>query len=135
MAVHRGLYRVSTGRVGGHVGANRVGVLTTVGRRSGQPRTVPLFVYRDGENHLVVASNGGTAHAPQWFENLMTHPQGWLQVGSERWPVYATLLNDDERAAWWDVVTATYPSYRRYQARTDRPIPIVRLTRATPREQ
>src|SRR5260370_31388220 len=81
MAAHRSAYRLSSGRIGGTIGSNRVAVLTTVGRRSGKPRSAPIFAYPDGDDYLIVASNGGTARPPQWVKNLVANPQAWLEVG------------------------------------------------------
>lgn len=128
MAVHRSAYRLSKGRVGGHIGPNRVAILTTIGRRSLKRRSAPVFAYKDGADFIVVGSNGGTAKPPQWFENLMVMPEAWLEVGTERIHVRADTLDRSEREVWWDRVTKKYPNYRVYQERTDRTIPVARLT-------
>ena len=128
MATHRSAYRLSSGIVGGRIGPNRVAILTTVGRASGRKRSAPVFAFEAGQTFIVVASNGGTARPPQWFANLIVTPDAWLEVGSRRLHVRPAVLDDDERASWWDRVAKSYPRYETYQWRTDRQIPIVRLT-------
>ena len=120
------LYR----RTGGRLGANFVGgapvcLLTTVGRRSGERRTMPLLFLRDGDDIVVVASKGGFADNPQWYLNLCANPAVEITVGRGQMRMTARTADAAERAALWPKLVAMYKSYDTYQARTEREIPVV----------
>ena len=104
-------------------------LLTTTGRRSGQPRTTPLNCHPDGDRYLASASYGGDDRAPQWFQNLLANPEATIQVGSETIPVRATIATPEEKTALWPKAVAAYKGYDNYQRKTDRDIPVVILTR------
>lgn len=122
-------------RDGGRSMSSRMGfpvvLLTTRGARTGQIRTTALGGFADGEGAwLVVGSLGGAAHHPAWFLNLAKHPDDiWLEVEKERFKVHAESLEGSERAEALARIAAMAPRYGRYQEKTDREIPIVRLTR------
>ena len=102
-------------------------LLTTVGKRSGRPRTAPLiFVEHDGD-YLIVASKGGAPEPPAWFVNLEANPEVQVQVKGERFPAHARIAGAEERARLWPLLTAAWPDYDAYQAKTERQIPIVVL--------
>jgi deazaflavin-dependent oxidoreductase (nitroreductase family) len=106
-------------------------VLTTTGAKSGARRQTALGGFPDGENAwLIVASYGGSQANPAWYYNLAAHPQAEIDIGGRKIPVTATQLSGAERdAAWAKVITAS-PRYKGYEAKTDRLIPIIRLTAA-----
>lgn len=88
---------------------------------------------RDGDDYLVVGSLGGSDRAPGWLHNVRAQPQVGVQVGRNRFPAVATVVergSDDHPRLWRLVNEANGGRYDRYQARTDRPIPVVRLTPA-----
>ena len=122
-------------RSGGTKISSRMGfpvvLLTTRGAKTGRTRTTPVGGFPDGENSwLVVASLGGAAHHPAWFFNMAKHPDDvWLEVGKQRFKVRAQSLEGPERADALARIAATAPRYGTYQQKTDREIPIVRLTR------
>jgi deazaflavin-dependent oxidoreductase (nitroreductase family) len=126
-ALHRLLYRVSGGRIGGRLWDLPVVLLTTTGRTSGKQRTVPLCSLRDGENVVVIASYGGLDQPPAWWLNLEANPQAELLRGRERRTVTARNAGPDERARLWAELTARAPGYLEYERRTDREIPVVIL--------
>jgi deazaflavin-dependent oxidoreductase (nitroreductase family) len=128
-AVHRELYRRTGGKVGGKIGPTTMGIVTTTGRKSGQPRTTMLNVMPDGDRWLLVASYGGDDRDPQWFKNLQANPEATLQLGTDSFPVQATVATDDEKKALWPKVVAAYKGYENYQRKTSRDIPVVILTR------
>jgi len=109
-------------------------LLTTKGARSGLERTTALGGFPDGEDAwLVVASNTGAAHNPGWFFNMVRNPDAlWLEVGRRRLKVTGQSLSETERTEALRRIAAISPRYRKYQARTDREIPIVRLTAGSP---
>lgn len=128
-AVHRGLLKLSGGRLGSRVGTMPVLELTTTGRKSGQPRTVLLTSpHQEGDALVVVASRGGDDTHPAWFLNLRARPDVEVALGNgPRRPMRARVADAGERARLWPLVTAGYESYARYQARTEREIPLVFL--------
>ena len=107
-------------------------LLTTRGAKTGHTRTAPLGGFADGENAwLVAATLGGSVRHPAWFLNMAKHPDDiWLEVGTERFKVRGELLEGQERAEALARIAKIAPRYGKYQEKTDREIPIVRLTRA-----
>jgi deazaflavin-dependent oxidoreductase (nitroreductase family) len=104
-------------------------LLSSTGRKTGQPRTHALIFAQDGDDYLIVASMGGAPRHPQWYLNLVANPEAEIQVRDQRRPVTArTAQSPDERARLWEIVTGIWPNYDAYQARTDREIPVVVLT-------
>ena len=104
--------------------------LTTVGAKSGQARTTTLAFVPDGENAwLITASAGGAAHHPAWYFNLARNPdQVWVQIADRRVRVRPESLKGADRAAAYRRFEATAKSYSGYPQKTDREIPVVRLT-------
>ena len=103
-------------------------ILTTRGRRSGEPRPTPLIYGRRGDDYLVVASNGGADDAPSWYLNLREDPKVELQVRGERLAARARDATPEERPELWRTMVGHWPAYDQYQARTDRQIPVVVLS-------
>jgi deazaflavin-dependent oxidoreductase (nitroreductase family) len=103
-------------------------LLTTTGRKSGEPRTSALIFAKDGDDYLVVASMGGAPTHPSWYLNLTANPQAEVQVKGEHVPVTARTASDDEKPRLWKIVTEQWPNYDVYQTRTERVIPLVVLS-------
>ena len=123
------VYRLSGGRIGGRfLRGAPVLLLTTVGRKSGQPRTAPLLYLEDGENLVIVASKGGMSHHPVWYLNVEANPDVEVEIGAQRRKMRARRASDDEKAKLWPRLIAMYRDYDDYQARTDRNIPVVLLS-------
>ena len=125
-------YRVSGGRVGGNwrVGSALrapvpVCLLTTTGRKSGEPRTVPLLHIPDGDRVLLVASQGGLPKHPQWYRNILVNPDVTLQVGRRTRAMTAREATPAERAELWPRLVERYADFADYQANTSRVIPVV----------
>ena len=130
-ALHRGLLTVTFGKVGWRAGGMPVLELTTIGRRSGEPRscmlTSPLQV---GETYAIVASRGGDDHHPAWFLNLQANPEVTVKIGGRPAETRrARILDSAERAEVWPRITADHTNYAGYQDKTDREIPVVFLER------
>ena len=108
-------------------------LLTTKGAKSGQERTATLGGFSDGDDAwLIVASKGGAADHPAWFNNMVKHPDDiWLEVGSRKMKVTGESLHGREREETLARIAAISPRYGGYQKKTDREIPIVRLTRVS----
>jgi len=104
-------------------------VLTTTGRRSGLPRSTALIYGRDGDRVVVVASRAGARQHPWWYLNLLADPQVEVQIMADKFSAVATTAPADERLRLWDLMSAIWPSFLRYQKRAAREIPVVLLTR------
>jgi deazaflavin-dependent oxidoreductase (nitroreductase family) len=102
-------------------------LLTTRGRVSGVPRRTPLFYWRDGEDYVVVVSNGGVPAYPDWYRNLLADPGVVVQVGDDVFIARARAAGPDERPRLWRLVVDGLPRYARYQANARRDLPIVLL--------
>lgn len=130
--LHVEAYRMTNGRVGGtwRVGsALRRGVpiclLTTRGRKTGRPRTLPLLYMRDGDRVVIVASQGGLPKHPMWYLNLRADPRVVVRIGPDVRRMRARTADADERAALWPRLLEVYADYDSYQSWTDREIPVV----------
>jgi deazaflavin-dependent oxidoreductase (nitroreductase family) len=102
-------------------------LLTTTGRKSGQPRTTPLIYKKVDKAYVIVASLGGNPEHPLWYLNLEAAPDCVIQVGRETLKVKARTVPDGERERLWAEAVMQYPDYNEYQARTQRKIPVVAL--------
>jgi deazaflavin-dependent oxidoreductase (nitroreductase family) len=121
-------YRETDGAVGYEWNGAPTLLLTTTGRRSGEPRTAPLIFGRDGDDYLVVASVGGMPNHPAWYHNLQADPSASIQVRAEHLAVTARTATPDEKPRLWAIVNEVWPNYDVYQSRTERVIPVVVLT-------
>jgi deazaflavin-dependent oxidoreductase (nitroreductase family) len=105
-------------------------LLDTVGRKSGETRTQPL-IYRELDGKpTIVASKGGSHEHPAWFLNLRAHPEVQVQIKGHRFPARPRVAEGEEREQLWKAMTEVWPDYEKYQAKTDREIPVVVLERA-----
>jgi deazaflavin-dependent oxidoreductase (nitroreductase family) len=121
-------YRASGGRIGGRfLRGAPVCLVTTRGRKSGEPRVAPLLYLADGERVVIVASKGGMAKHPLWYGNLVAHPDCEVEIGATKRAMRARTASAEEKAALWPRLVAMYRDYDDYQARTERDIPVVIL--------
>ena len=124
-------FRWSKGRIGGRfLRGAPVLLLTSIGRKSGQPRTTPLLFLRDGERLVVVASKGGFSTHPLWYGNVEANPRVEVELAGERRAMLARRASDAEKQALWPKLVAMYRDFDDYQARTERDIPVVILSPA-----
>ena len=126
------VYRATGGRVGGtwRIGSAfphgvPVCLLTTTGRKSGLPRTLPLLYLADGNRVILVASQGGLPRNPLWYHNVQASPEVTVQVRRNIRPMRARTASPAERAELWPRMVAMYADFDNYQAWTDREIPVV----------
>ncbi len=129
-AVHLAVYRLTNGRLSARLAGQKMLLLTTTGRRTGKPRTVPLLYVDDGEAMVVIGSNwGGPAH-PMWVRNLLVKPEARVQIGPRKRRVTAGVASGPDRERLWQLVTSTYAGYKDYARRIGdaREIPLVVLT-------
>jgi deazaflavin-dependent oxidoreductase (nitroreductase family) len=129
-ADHVAAYRESAGEVGYLWNGVPTLLLTTIGSRSGAPRTSALIFARDGDDYLVIASMGGAPMHPKWYLNLQANPAAEIQVRDERTAVTARTATPEERPRLWKLAADVWPNYNAYQERTQRVIPVVVLTPA-----
>ena len=127
--LHRELFRRTGGKVGGQMFKQPMMMLTTTGRRSGQPRVTPLLCILDGDRYLAIGSNGGDDRTPQWVRNLEVNPEATIQLRTETIPVRARVATPEEKKALWPKVIAAYKGYDNYQRKTSRDIPVLIFTR------
>jgi deazaflavin-dependent oxidoreductase (nitroreductase family) len=104
-------------------------ILTTTGRRSGEPRSTPLIYGKHGEDHVVVASKGGAEEDPAWYMNLSENPEVSVQVRGDRFKARARTATAEEKPDLWRTMSERWPAYDEYQRKTVRDIPVVVLER------
>jgi len=124
---HSSVYRRSDGRVWGTMFGGPVLLLNTTGRKSGQRRTNPLLYVRDGDDFVLIASNGGAPRHPAWYLNLRANPDATVEVGDLRVRVRAEVVDGEEKAHLWQKMVDMYSSYDDYQKKTNREIPLLVL--------
>ena len=123
-------YRETGGKVG-HIWreGSTVLLLTTKGRKTGNPTTTPLIYARDGDDYVIVASQGGAPEHPGWYRNLVKTPEVEAQVEDDVFAARARTAEGAERERLWAKVNEVWPHYAEYQTRTERQIPVVVLER------
>src|SRR5215469_6893394 len=119
-------FRANKGKVNGN---NSLLLLTTTGARSGQQRINPLAYTTDGERLIIIASKGGSPSNPDWYHNIVAHPDVTVEVGSETFEARATVVEGAERDELYAKQAAVMPNFAEYQAKTTRKIPVIVLTR------
>ncbi len=124
-------YRETNGEVG-HVWreGSTILLLTTKGRKTGEPRTTPLIYAQEGDRYVIVASKGGAPEHPGWYRNIEKDPSVELQVLGEVFPAHARTAEGEERERLWRRANEVWRHYDEYATKTDREIPVVVLERA-----
>lgn len=132
--VHVWVYRRTGGRIGGkwRVGAGfRKPVPTLLlehrGRKSGKVFVTPLLYLRDGDDVVIVASQGGRPEHPQWYRNVVAEPDVFVEIGAERRAVHAVVADAEQRARLWPKLVELYADFDTYQSWTEREIPVLIL--------
>jgi deazaflavin-dependent oxidoreductase (nitroreductase family) len=121
------LYQSSEGRRGGTMRGRKLLLLTTVGKKTGKQRTVPVVPFFDGGETYVIASMGGAPQHPAWFLNLQANPDVGVQLGAEKWRARAVPVEGETRDRLWRSIVAEMPNFGEYEKKTSRIIPVVRL--------
>lgn len=130
VAKHIQEYVESNGKKGHRWQGQTTLLLTTRGRKSGKLRRTALIYGRDGDNYLVVASNGGAAQHPLWYLNLVEHPDVEIQVGADKFTARARTADTQEKPPLWQVMSKLFPLYDTFQekaSKAGRDIPLVIL--------
>ena len=122
-------YRETNGEVGYLWNGATILLLTTTGRRTGEPTTTPLISGRTGDDYVIVASKGGAPQHPGWYRNLAKNPEVEVQVKADRFRARARTAADGERERLWRAMNEIWPHYDSYAQKTDREIPVVVLER------
>jgi deazaflavin-dependent oxidoreductase (nitroreductase family) len=128
VAKHIQEYVESDGKKGHKWRGQTILLLTTRGRKSGKLRRTALIYGRDGDNYLLVASNGGAARHPLWYLNLVEHPEVELQVGADKFAARARNANTQEKPRLWHLMSKLFPQYDKYRVKASkagRDIPLV----------
>jgi deazaflavin-dependent oxidoreductase (nitroreductase family) len=125
--VHRWILRTVHERVLATSGRMPVLLLTTTGRKTGQPRTWQLWYLEEGDAFVIVASNSGKAHPPYWYLDLVAGPCVVVEGGGVARPMRAEVASPAERARLWPLLVRADPLYAEYARRTTREIPVVLL--------
>lgn len=122
-------FRANGGKVGRYFAGRPMMLLTTIGAKSGLPRTHPLVYTMDGESYVIIASKGGAPTNPDWYHNLLANPVATVEVGVETFQVRARLARGSERRRLYDAQAALMPAFADYEAKTTREIPVFVLER------
>jgi deazaflavin-dependent oxidoreductase (nitroreductase family) len=122
-------FRANAGVVGGQFEGAPILLLTTTGAKSGQPRIAPMMYRSEGERVFVFASKAGAPTNPDWYHNLVAHPEVTVEIGVERFNAHASPVTGAERDRIYTEQGTQYPGFAEYQEKTDRVIPVVELKR------
>jgi deazaflavin-dependent oxidoreductase (nitroreductase family) len=114
------LYRVSGGRIGGKIGRAPVLLLTTTGRKSGEPRTAPVVYLADGKNVVLINTNAGNAKIPAWSLNLKANPEAEVELGRRHRPVRARIAAGEEHTDLWRKHVEQYAGFDDYKQQMER---------------
>jgi deazaflavin-dependent oxidoreductase (nitroreductase family) len=124
-------FRANGGKVGGPFEGMTLVLLHTRGAKSGQERINPLASREDGGNLVVFASKAGAPTNPDWFHNVLAHPDVEVEVGTDRYAARARVAEGEERDRIWALQKAEYPGFAEYEAKTTRQIPVVVLEKTS----
>ncbi|MBI1880027.1 MAG: nitroreductase family deazaflavin-dependent oxidoreductase [Chloroflexi bacterium] len=122
-------FRATRSQRGGPFEGRPLLLLSTIGAKSGQHRTTPMMYIADGDRLLVIASNIGAPKHPDWYHNLVAHPEVTVEVGSETFDATAVVMAGAERQRLWTRIVELYPFFAEHQAKTTRQIPVIALER------
>lgn len=125
MTINAFLIKISNGKIGGKLGAQTILILHTTGRKSGQPRSIPIAYFFHEGKYLIVESNWGKDNHADWYFNLHKQPQASIEVNGRMIKVNASFAEGEEYSRLWEYVTKKHAPYLEYQKMTERKIPIV----------
>lgn len=122
-------FRTNEGKVGGPFKGAPLLLLTTTGAKSGKQYISPLMYLPEGDRMFIFATKGGAPTNPDWYHNLVAHPQATVEVGTETFNVKATVLTGEERDRLYAEQAKRFSNFADYQQKTTRKIPVVTLER------
>lgn len=121
-------FRANAGKVGGPFEGNTLLILHTIGAKSGQERLNPVAYIPDDDRLVIIASKGGAPTNPDWYYNIVAHPQVTVEVGTEQFTVRASIATEPERTRLYDKMVEVMPGFAEYRKKTTRIIPVIILT-------
>ena len=124
-------FRASAGKLGGMWEGRPVLLLTTTGAKTGQRRTNPVMYLREGDRLFVFASKGGAPANPDWYHNLLAHPDVTVELGDQTYQAVAKPVTGQEHDRIYTQWAQMYPQFREYQEKTARTIPVIELETRT----
>ena len=122
-------FHANGGKVGGPFEGAPLLLLHTTGAKSGQPRINPLVYYSENGHTYIMASKAGAPTNPDWYHNIVAHPDVTVEIGTEEFPVTGVVLGEKERDEIYAKVAALNPGFAEYEKKTTRKIPVVELVR------
>jgi deazaflavin-dependent oxidoreductase (nitroreductase family) len=122
-------FRANGGKVTGPFEGRPLLLLTSIGAKSGQPRTMPLVYTTDGDNLVIIASKGGSDANPDWYHNLVANPEATIELPGETFQVRARQTEGEERRRLYDAQATLMPAFADYEKKTTREIPLFVLER------
>lgn len=120
-------FRANDGRVGGQFEGAPLVLLTTTGRKTGNPHTTPVMYRAEGDRIFVFGSYAGSDEHPSWYRNLVEEPSVHVELGADAFNATAVVLQGEERDGVWERQASQYSGFANYQRRTERVIPVVEL--------
>ena len=121
-------FRANEGKVGGGFEGKTLLLLHTIGAKTGKERVNPVAYVRDGKKYVVIASKGGAPDNPDWYYNILAHPRLTVEVGTETFDVEAEVTEEPERTRLYNKMADMLDSFNDYRRKTDRIIPVIKLT-------
>lgn len=121
-------FRANEGKVGGNFAGKPLLLLHTTGAKSGEERVNPVAYTKDGDKLVVIASKGGAPTHPDWYHNIVAHPEVTVEVGTEKIEATASIANEPERRRLYDEMIKIMPGFADYEKKTTRSIPVIVLT-------
>jgi deazaflavin-dependent oxidoreductase (nitroreductase family) len=124
-------FRANGGEVGGRFTGRNLLLLHTIGKKSGEERINPVAYVHDGDRYVIIASKGGAPTHPDWYYNLIDHPDVTIEVGTETLQVQAAETQEPERSRLYEKMVEMMPSFGEYRQKTTRIIPVFVLTKVS----
>ena len=122
-------FRANKGKVGGQFEGANLLLLHTIGAKSGLERVNPMMYFTDGDRYVVIASKGGADTNPDWYRNLLAHPEVSVEVGTEQFSAIAAVTSEPERTKLYEKMESISSGFTEYKHKTSRIIPVITLTR------
>jgi deazaflavin-dependent oxidoreductase (nitroreductase family) len=121
-------FRANSGKVGGMFAGRTLLLLHTIGAKTGQERINPVAYFKDGDRLVIIASKGGAPTHPDWYHNIVAHPNVTVEVGTELHHGVATVTTEPERTRLYNLMVSVMPGFAEYQQKTSRVIPVITIS-------
>ena len=122
-------FRANKGKVGGYFEGADLLLLHTKGAKTGLERVTPMMYFIDGDRYVVIASKGGADTNPDWYNNLLAHPDVTVELGTEQFPATAAATSEPERTKLYEKMESISSGFTEYKHKTSRIIPVITLSR------